>query len=665
MKLSLATKIFLGFSLVLSVFGAVSVLGLAQLHSIRGLVGTVNRLYLPLNRVMTEIDGLQDSARRSLESGLQVDDRDVQLSLLRQSRQALGRGLPARLERARSLIGRQGPETLGERDARILQDLEGRLERIQAGAQALERALGLTVRQAETGPLGVEQFSDLSALMKQGRTLAREVRLAQLALKNTITAQMLQAERAEAGALGVSLWLSILAVAVGVAVTALALLALRPIRRLVEAARRISRGDYGPVEVGSQDEFGLLAQEFNRMARALGQREELLVSHQAQVESVNRELKQSAIDLALMKLYNEHIIHSIPNGVVVVNALGLVTTLNPAAEALWSLTRAETLGRRFADLPFAARLRRALPDWERAVAGQERRVFEAAPFPHPDRGEVQIDVHLTPLLGSEGETQGWLLLGEDVTEQVRTKQALIQSERLAAIGRMSALVAHEIRNPLSSIGLNAELLEEELGAEEPGARAEARELLGAITREVEHLTEVTEDYLRFARLPKPRLQPEALDELLDDLLRFLQAEFAEAGVEIERDFAADLGPVAVDEGQLRQAFLNLLKNAVEAMPSGGRVVVQTRQVDGRVEVRIRDLGRGIEPEVLERIFEPFFSTRPGGTGLGLPLSQQILQEHGGRIRCESQPGQGTTFVVELPASPPEAAPRPAGPRVDA
>ncbi|HOX46614.1 MAG TPA: ATP-binding protein [Myxococcota bacterium] len=655
MKLSLATKIFLGFSLVVAVFGGVSVLGLTQLHSVRGLVGAVNRIYLPLNRVVTELDTLQESSRRSLENGLQIEDRGTQLQLLRASRQSLGRSMQARLDRARDLIRRGEAEPLGTRDARMLQDLLGRLDRIQEVAAGLDEGIGRLQQDAEAATLGLEQFGDLSELMKQARSLAREVRLAQLALKNVITSQMLTVEREESAAIGLTLWLSIVAVVLGMAVTGLALLALRPVRRLAEAARRVSRGDYSPVEVGARDEFGLLAEEFNRMARALGQREQEQASHQQQVEAVNRELKQSSIDLALLKLYNEHIIRSIPNGVVVVNALGTVTTLNPAAVELWSLEPADTIGRRFSDLPFATTLQRLLPEFEAVVAGRQRRVFEAVAFPCPGRGPRLVDVHLTPVLGAEGEAHGLLVLGEEVTEQVQTKQALIQSERLAAIGRMSALVAHEIRNPLSSIGLNTELLEEALSAE----GAEGAELVRAIGREVERLTEVTEDYLRFARLPKPSLVPEGLNELLDELLRFMQGELTAAGIRVERELAPEVGLVAADEGQLRQAFLNLLRNSAEAMPQGGTLAVHTARADGRVSVRISDTGQGIAADALARIFEPFFSTREGGTGLGLPLTQQIVQEHGGRIHCESQPGRGTTFTVELPGAPGPAAAPPA------
>ncbi|HVE87467.1 MAG TPA: ATP-binding protein [Myxococcales bacterium] len=236
--------------------------------------------------------------------------------------------------------------------------------------------------------------------------------------------------------------------------------------------------------------------------------------------------------------------------------------------------------------------------------------------------------------------------------QLREKQeALLRAEQLAAVGRISAQIAHEVRNPLSSIGLNAELLEESLGSarfSSPEHAREARDVLQAMSREIDRLTEVTEQYLRMARLPTPQLQPEDVNELLDSVLDFSREEMERSGVKLERALDASAPRALLDEGQLRQVFLNLLRNSREAMPGGGQLHVRSRAENGAVEVTFPDTGRGMTPDVKERIFEPFFSTKEGGTGLGLAVSQQIVQAHGGSIRCDSAPGRGTTFVVRLP-----------------
>ena len=236
------------------------------------------------------------------------------------------------------------------------------------------------------------------------------------------------------------------------------------------------------------------------------------------------------------------------------------------------------------------------------------------------------------------------------------EQRLIRSERLAAVGKIAAQITHEVRNPLSSIGLNAEMLEEETSGE-------ARKLARAIVKEVDRLTEITEEYLRFARLPRPKLEREDLGAIVSSLLAFLRQELEGRGVRVEAQLDPTLPPVAADEHQLRQALLNLLRNAAEAMRDGGQLTLKAWQVDDRtIELTIADTGEGIAAEHLSKIFEPFFSTKEGGTGLGLALTQQIIVEHGGAIEVHSERGRGTTFVVRLVAAAP-ALHTPAGARV--
>jgi two-component system, NtrC family, sensor kinase len=235
--------------------------------------------------------------------------------------------------------------------------------------------------------------------------------------------------------------------------------------------------------------------------------------------------------------------------------------------------------------------------------------------------------------------------------QLEEKQrALLLAERLAAVGRVSAQVAHEVRNPLSSIGLNTELLEEAVRRAHfsaPAEEQEARKLLAAIAGEVDRLTEVTDQYLRLARLPAPALAPEDVNQLLSRVLDFSRQELDRAQVKVERDFDATQPRALADEGQLRQVFLNLLRNSREAMPSGGTLRVGSRTAGEAVEVTIADSGGGIPKDVQGRLFEPFFSTKSGGTGLGLALARQILEAHGGSIACTSTAAEGTTFVLRV------------------
>lgn len=233
----------------------------------------------------------------------------------------------------------------------------------------------------------------------------------------------------------------------------------------------------------------------------------------------------------------------------------------------------------------------------------------------------------------------------------RANTELVQAERLAAIGKMAAHVTHEIRNPLSSMGLNIELLEEELTL--GPAASEAHQLVRAIKREIERLSELSEEYLRVARRPAPDLERESLGDLVREVVEFVRPELAKAKVSCAVDVEDALPLVAFDEAQIRQALLNLIRNAREAMqPAGGELCLRVRASNGSggVDLVVDDDGSGIGEEVREKVFDPFFTTKERGTGLGLAVTRQIVEAHGGTIACEPREPHGTRFFIHLPGT---------------
>jgi two-component system, NtrC family, sensor kinase len=238
---------------------------------------------------------------------------------------------------------------------------------------------------------------------------------------------------------------------------------------------------------------------------------------------------------------------------------------------------------------------------------------------------------------------------ENMVEAVgKARERAVSNERFAAIGKMAAHVTHEVRNPLSSIGLNLELLEEELEGPE---QSERRTLVQAIRREVDRLERLSEEYLRVARLPSPRMEADDVASTLRSVVEFeaKETERAQCTVTVE---IGEPAPLALfDESQLRQALLNLLRNAREAMPQGGTIDVRAFAEGLSAVVTIGDRGAGIPDDVRPRIFDPFFSTKGEGTGLGLAITRQIVEAHGGTIACEAREGGGTLFRIALPLTP--------------
>jgi two-component system NtrC family sensor kinase len=229
----------------------------------------------------------------------------------------------------------------------------------------------------------------------------------------------------------------------------------------------------------------------------------------------------------------------------------------------------------------------------------------------------------------------------------RANEQLVAQERLATIGKMAAHVTHEIRNPLSSIALNLELLEEQLPEGDPEARA----LFRAIGKEVERLSGLSQQYLAFARSKLPTREPEDVGALVEEAVGFLRLDLEKHGIRVELDVTPGLPQVLCDEGQIKQVLLNLLQNARDAMPAGGEVRVSVHPSGDEVVIAVDDQGPGVRSELRERLFEPFYTTKSHGTGLGLAITQHIAASHGGSIACETAPGgDGARFVLRLPAT---------------
>jgi signal transduction histidine kinase len=228
---------------------------------------------------------------------------------------------------------------------------------------------------------------------------------------------------------------------------------------------------------------------------------------------------------------------------------------------------------------------------------------------------------------------------------------MAETERDPRLQRFEALaagLAHEIRNPLSTINITLQLLREDL-SERPGARENADlRRVDVVLAEVRRLERIVHDFLRLAREPSPDLRPVDVNALVADALDFMSAELRAARIDVVSQLDTRSGPIPLDGSLFRQALLNLLRNAAQAMPQGGVLTVQTRSDDVALVVDVIDTGSGMTPEVRERVFDVFFSTKPGGTGLGLPLARQIVELHGGRLTCDSAPGLGTRFSLALP-----------------
>jgi len=233
------------------------------------------------------------------------------------------------------------------------------------------------------------------------------------------------------------------------------------------------------------------------------------------------------------------------------------------------------------------------------------------------------------------------------------QQELLVAERMATVGRLSLRVAHEVRNPISAIELNAEILQDIVaGRAGQEDMDEAAGVVASIRDQVKTLDALTEEYLTFARFPRPHFEEEAVNGLVQELAEFIRPVATRQGLAVRVETDDGVPMMEIDRGLFRQAILNLVKNGLEALSRGGELILTSRRVGEAVEVSVSDTGPGIPDDVARKLFEPFFTTKPQGTGLGLSIARQITEEHGGELTWKDRPGGGATFTIRLPIKRP-------------
>ncbi|HEX8456008.1 MAG TPA: ATP-binding protein [Pyrinomonadaceae bacterium] len=364
-----------------------------------------------------------------------------------------------------------------------------------------------------------------------------------------------------------------------------------------------------------------------------------------------QEQTERAAELELLKEFNESIVESINVGLLAVDSTGYITGCNTALEELLGVRRDEAVGARVEDLfaeDFAETLQQALgtSGWELTNL---RHIYKLHTATRDNRSLI-LNIAFAPLRRADrGAHTGALVVLEDVTGRVRLEEQLQQREKLSSIGLLAAGVAHEINTPLTGVSSYTQMLLGMLASSDP-----KHKLLEKIHRQTERATGIVNNLLNFSRTGNATEFGEVdVNRVLDDTLQLLEPQLRQSQIEIVRDYDTTLPHAYGNAGKLQQVFTNLLLNARDAIPDGGRITLSTATEDNdSVIIHVADTGIGIAAENVARIYDPFFTTKGvgRGTGLGLAVSYGIVQEHSGHIAVNSAPGRGTTFRITLPTT---------------
>ncbi len=413
--------------------------------------------------------------------------------------------------------------------------------------------------------------------------------------------------------------------------------------------------------------FGVLAfywgktKHFSEEEIALGQ----AFAEQAAIAIRNAQIYA---DVRPMRDRLETLVENAGDAIVTLDSESKVLSWNPAAERIYGYSASEMVGQVPHALFPEERQSESLAIRERMKQGKILTLVETE---RRRKGGETFDAQITysPLRDPRGEVTGYSVIIRDISETKKMERELaqtndelqrtvvelhlaqevaIRSKKLASIGTLVAGVSHEILNPINNMSVTIQMLQREIVERTPENLSEA---LDSMQEEVGRVVKISDNLLKFSRQKEPRAKPVELPHLMDQVIDLLSHETRLENIEVVREYSPDLPKVRGDEDQLRQVFFNLIQNARDAMPSGGRLVLQTQVKNGWVCTSVQDTGEGIPEEVREKVFDPFFSTKPEGkgTGLGLSVSYGIIEAHKGSLTVESKDKEGTTFRVELPA----------------
>jgi two-component system, NtrC family, sensor histidine kinase PilS len=356
------------------------------------------------------------------------------------------------------------------------------------------------------------------------------------------------------------------------------------------------------------------------------------------------QLAAATRSLADLRALHERIVESIRSGVITTDLQGHIYTFNAAAEEITGYKLSDVRGQD-ASIFFGDMTRQIADSMNAAANGTVSPRFQADCLT-PNGLALRLGFSIAPLSGESGETSGMVITFQDLTDIRALEETSRRQDRMAAVGRLAASIAHEIRNPLAAMRGSIQMLRSEMDG-----NTEQAQLMEIILRESDRLNKIVADYLNYARPRPAELKDVDISALVADTFKLLRnsAELS-VGHVLEEDLPSRPAIVSGDPEQLKQVCWNIARNALKSMPEGGKFSVSLSEVDGnRLRLSFSDTGCGMTPEQVERLFEPFTSTT-GGTGLGLSIVYQIIRDHSGTINVRSLQGEGTTITVELPVT---------------
>ena len=645
MRFSLGFRVFLGFLIINLLYILILIVALIRLSDMGEKSRVFSNVYLPIYKYIQRIESSRNIQHEELKKSLELKEKDEKLNSIRAYASSFANTNNELLTRIKSLLNIFERLMISTGEEKSYQQLQGRLKSVEQKSEQYLRSIDKLVEsiQLDIYPGPIDYWVPVE---NSENILRKEQKIFIMQIEGLMRSLITRIESEENSIR----WQLIIFTILAFVISVLVLLSIeRRLSRIVRFSSKmnsmIMRHQFEPIRVPDEDEISDLINNVNNLTLELLNIQKETEENRNQLILLNTNLRKLNSELEYIKSFNESIINSIKISILVLNEKLQIIKYNPVSESMLGLNEAQ-LQKNFCEVFQGISSDSLKESLNRALYENKMSILQEVEFRRGDSRQI-LDIIISPFLGESREIKGILLMVEDRTENVRTRKLLEQSERLATIGRMSAQLTHQIKNPLSTIGLNLDMLTEDM---ESGSinRDSFVKRISIIKGEIENLIHLSNEYLRFANISDVVIEGIDINNLIQSIVDLYQIECQNNRISVELNLSRSIPEIKGNKNELKQAIVNVFVNAMESLMNGGKILIKTYESEGSVFIEISDTGEGIDEDIIPHIFDPFYSTKEGGVGLGLSISAQIIEQMGGKIACKNNPDKGVTFTFRLP-----------------
>jgi PAS domain S-box-containing protein len=645
MRFSLGFRVFLGFLIINLLYILILIVALIRLSDMGEKSRVFSNVYLPIYKYIQRIESSRNIQHEELKKSLELKEKDEKLNSIRAYASSFANTNNELLTRIKSLLNIFERLMISTGEEKSYRQLQDRLKSVEQKSEQYLRSIDKLVEsiQLDIYPGPIDYWVPVE---NSENILRKEQKIFIMQIEGLMRSLITRIESEENSIR----WQLIIFTILAFVISVLVLLSIeRRLSRIVRFSSKmnsmIMRHQFEPIRVPDEDEISDLINNVNNLTIELLNIQKETEENRNQLILLNTNLRKLNSELEYIKSFNESIINSIKISILVLNEKLQIIKYNPVSESMLGLNEAQ-LQKNFCEVFQGISSDSLKESLNRALYENKMSILQEVEFRRGDSRQI-LDIIISPFLGESREIKGILLMVEDRTENVRTRKLLEQSERLATIGRMSAQLTHQIKNPLSTIGLNLDMLTEDM---ESGSinRDSFVKRISIIKGEIENLIHLSNEYLRFANISDVVIEGIDINNLIQSIVDLYQIECQNNRISVELNLSRSIPEIKGNKNELKQAIVNVFVNAMESLMNGGKILIKTYESEGSVFIEISDTGEGIDEDIIPHIFDPFYSTKEGGVGLGLSISAQIIEQMGGKIACKNNPDKGVTFTFRLP-----------------